>query len=61
MQREAWSRGSSPPVDPTPDREPVVLDRWQVEELVDTVVARVERRVLEEIELRGLRRDPGVF
>jgi hypothetical protein len=44
-----------------PAAEPAQLDRWQVEELVDTVVARVERRVLDEMERRGLRRDPGVF
>lgn len=40
---------------------PVRLDRWQVEDLVDQVVERVERRVLDELERRGLRRSPGVF
>ena len=40
---------------------PVELDRWQVEDLVDQVVERVERRVLDELERRGLRRSPGVF
>lgn len=44
-----------------PAAGPVHLDRWQVEDLVDQVVERVERRVLDELERRGLRRSSGVF
>lgn len=40
---------------------PVVLGRWQIEEIVDTVIERIERRVIDDLERRGRRHLPGVF
>jgi hypothetical protein len=40
---------------------PAELSRWQVEDLVDVVVERIERRVVDELERRGRRHHPGVF
>jgi hypothetical protein len=43
------------------DQVPAALGRWQIEEIVDTVVERIERRVVDELERRGRRHAPGVF
>ncbi|MCU1593832.1 MAG: hypothetical protein JWO12_1224, partial [Frankiales bacterium] len=40
---------------------PSVLGRRQMEEIVDSVVKQLERRVLDELERRGRRHVPGVF
>lgn len=41
--------------------EPPRLGRWQFEDIVDTVIERIERRVVDELERRGRRHHPGVF
>ncbi|MDQ1713581.1 MAG: hypothetical protein QOE45_3031 [Frankiaceae bacterium] len=43
------------------EQVPTALGRWQIEEIVDTVVERIERRVVDELERRGRRHAPGVF
>jgi hypothetical protein len=43
------------------EQVPATLGRWQIEEIVDTVVERIERRVVDELERRGRRHAPGVF
>jgi hypothetical protein len=49
---------------PRPDPEPVqppAVPNEQLERLVDTVVERIEQRVIDELERRGRRHNPGVF
>jgi hypothetical protein len=52
---------SSPPTPGPGAAEAILADPRQLEELVDAVVDRIERRVVDELERRGRRHDPGVF
>ena len=41
--------------------DPEPFTREQMDEIVDEVVERIEQRVIDELERRGRRADPGVF
>jgi hypothetical protein len=43
------------------ERPATQFNREQMDEIVDGVVARIEQRVIDELERRGRRADPGVF
>lgn len=65
IRREASAPASTAPSSPDASYETsqsgVALSSTQLEELVDEVVDRIEQRVIDELERRGRRADPGVF
>jgi hypothetical protein len=52
---------SSSSAAPPSGAEAILSDARQLDELVDAVVDRIERRVVDELERRGRRHDSGVF